>query len=261
MSSTSSSSSSSSSSTSSSSSSSSYSSSSSPSKINFKILLAKYQFKRGSPLQEYLQTKMREKYGILTFTFTLGNLLSDLKYIIKKENLFDPLNPTIILCDSNLEVALNIKALHVREIKDYVLTQLVCIVPFQTSLKNPCYAIETRNERKLHYYNELENQINQREQQMNQQVFKEAENYRLKPLFKRALKRMPSFPHHQRTFKYNEICIYLSKYIIFHKYDLFDPRNIKLCMVHNDPLGKAFNVKAFHRSQLTSLLRRNIIAV
>ena len=35
----------------------------------------------------------------------------------KKENLFDPLNPAIILCDSNLEVALDVKVLHVTEIK------------------------------------------------------------------------------------------------------------------------------------------------
>jgi hypothetical protein len=32
-------------------------------------------------------------------------------------------------------------------------------------------------------------------------------------------------------------------------------------MVHNDPLGKAFNVKAFHRCQLTRLLQSNVIAV
>jgi hypothetical protein len=62
------------------------SSSSSSSTLNtVKILLAKYQIERGSPLQVYLQTKMREKYGIRTFTFTLGNLLRDLRYIIKKK--------------------------------------------------------------------------------------------------------------------------------------------------------------------------------
>jgi hypothetical protein len=72
---------------------------------------------------------------------------------------------------------------------------------------------------------------------------------------------MSSFPHHQRTFKYYNICSYLAKYIIYNKHDFIDPRNKNLCIVHNDPLGKAFNVKAFHRSQLTSLLRRNIIAV
>jgi hypothetical protein len=121
---------------SSSSSSSSFSSSSSSSTSNtVKILLAKYQFERGSPLQVYLQTKMREKYGIRTFTFTLGNLLRDLRYFIKKENLFDPLNPAIILCDSNLEVALNVKVLHAIEIKDYVLRQLIRISAFPNIFK------------------------------------------------------------------------------------------------------------------------------
>jgi hypothetical protein len=223
--------------------------------------LAKYQFKRGSPLQEYLQTKMREKYGIPTFTFTLKNLISDLGVIINKEKLFDPVNLDIILCDSNLEVALNVKALRVTELKDYILTQLVCIVPFQTSFKNPYYAIETRSDQNRRYFNKLEIQFYQMDQQMSQQVFKEAESYRLKPLFKQALKRMPSFPHHQRTFKYNEICMYLEKYFESHEDYLFDPRNVSLCMVHNDPLGKAFNVNAFHLCQATRLLQHNIIAV
>jgi len=206
---------------------------------------------------------MREKYGIRTFTFTLGHLLWDLEYIIKKENLFDPLNPAIILCDSNLEVALDVKVLHVKEIKAYVLRQLIRIVPFQPSLKNPCYTIETRSERNQRYYNELENKSNQMVQKnkKNQQVFNKAKSYRLKPLLKRALKQMPSFPHHQRTFEYYDICIYLAKYIIYNKHDFIDPRNIFICMVHNDPLGKAFNVKAFHRCQLTRLLQSNIISV
>ena len=56
-------------------------------------------------------------------------------------------------------------------------------------------------------------------QQKSQEVFNKAKSYRLKPLLKRALKRMPSFPHHQRTFEYYNISIYLSiylaKYIIY----------------------------------------------
>jgi hypothetical protein len=223
--------------------------------------LAKYQFKRGSPLQEYLQTKMREKYRIPTITFTLQNLISDLGAIINKEQLFDPLNPDIILCDSDLEVALNLKALRVTDLKHYILSQLVCIVPYQTSFKNPYYAIETRSDRNRRYFNKLEIQFKQMDQQMSQRVFKKAESYKLKPLLKRALKRMPSFPHHQRTFKFNEICMYLEKYFESYEDDLFDPRNVNLCMVHNDPLGKAFNVNAFHICQTTHLLQHNIIAV
>jgi hypothetical protein len=40
---------------------------------------------------------------------------------------------------------------------------------------------------------------------------------------------------------------------------LIDPRHIKICIVCNDPLGKAFNVNAFHKCQVIQLLRRNII--
>ncbi len=110
----------------------------------------------------------------------------------------------------------DVKVLHVTEIKDYVLRQLIRILPFQPSLKNPSYTIETRSERNQRYYDEPENKCNSMVQQKkkSQQVFNKAKIYRLKPLLKRALKRMPSFPHHQRTFEYYNICIYLAKYII-----------------------------------------------
>ena len=128
---------------------------------------------------------MREKYRIPTITFTLQNLISDLGGIIIKEQLFDPLNPDIILCDSDLEVALNLKALRVTDLKHYILSQLVCIVPYQTSFKNPYYAIETRSDRNRRYFNKLEIQFKQMDQQMSQRVFKKAESYKLKPLLKK----------------------------------------------------------------------------
>ena len=42
----------------------------------------------------------------------------------------------------------------------------------------------------------------------------------------------------------------LSKYILSRKDHIFDPRNIKLALVENDPIGDAFGVKAFHRCQV-----------
>lgn len=42
---------------------------------------------------------------------------------------------------------------------------------------------------------------------------------------------------------------------------MFDQRNIKVALVANDPLGKAFNVKAFHRCQVTNFLRSQLIHV
>ena len=51
----------------------------------------------------------------------------------------------------------------------------------------------------------------------------------------------------------------LSKYILSRKDEIFDPRNIKVALVGKDPIGEAFGVKAFHRCQVNSLLRSQLI--
>ena len=48
-----------------------------------------------------------------------------------------------------------------------------------------------------------------------------------------------------------QVTLLLSKYILAKKESFFDPRNIKLALVKNDPLGHAFQVDAFHRCQVT----------
>ena len=44
-----------------------------------------------------------------------------------------------------------------------------------------------------------------------------------------------------------------------HQAKFFDKRNIKVAHVENDPLGRAFGVKVFHRTQVTALLRKQLI--
>ena len=53
----------------------------------------------------------------------------------------------------------------------------------------------------------------------------------------------------------------LSAYILSKKHLIFDKRNIKLALVENDPLGKAFGVTAFHRCQVNALLRTQLVPV
>jgi hypothetical protein len=40
-----------------------------------------------------------------------------LKRIIANEKLYDPQNPTVVMCDESLEDALDVKAIHVSEIR------------------------------------------------------------------------------------------------------------------------------------------------
>ena len=46
----------------------------------------------------------------------LIEILKNLKLIVRSEKLFDFKNPSIIMCDSDLEIALHVKDLHVTEI-------------------------------------------------------------------------------------------------------------------------------------------------
>ena len=44
---------------------------------------------------------------------------------------------------------------------------------------------------------------------------------------------------------------HLSHYILTRKERFFDDRNIKVALCDGDPLGVAFGVRAFHRTQVT----------
>ena len=88
--------------------------------INRSILHALYTFKENAPLKNYILNK-RPSTGE---SLTLAEVLTILKEIIRDEGMFDMKNPAVILCDQNLEKALNMRALHVTEIRDIVYSQL-----------------------------------------------------------------------------------------------------------------------------------------
>ena len=51
-------------------------------------------------------------------------MLTALQRLITSEKLYDPQNPAVILCDQHLEEALDIKALHVSEIRFVMVLEL-----------------------------------------------------------------------------------------------------------------------------------------
>jgi len=91
-----------------------------PVELNRNLLNSFFKFKPQSKLELYIVKKKNLEKKI----FTLAEVLTYLKDIIRGGRLFDMKNPSIILCDNDLEEALNMKALHVTEIRDLVLAQL-----------------------------------------------------------------------------------------------------------------------------------------
>jgi hypothetical protein len=83
--------------------------------------------------------------------------------------------------------------------------------------------------------------------------------YWVKPLFLKVLRKVNGVDQTQVVFSYRDVTLYLSKYILDNKDRFFDNRNIKIAHVETDPLGIAFNVKVFHRNQVTKLLRNQLI--
>ena len=82
-----------------------------------------FKFKPASKLHEYVMKRgnTNKKY------FTLAEILSILRDAIRGEGLYDENNPSIIICSSDLEHALDMKALHVTEIRDLVLSHMTKI--------------------------------------------------------------------------------------------------------------------------------------
>ena len=72
--------------------------------------------------------------------------------------------------------------------------------------------------------------------------------FRLQPNFLKVIRTVGS-DSRQTVYSYEEIIEKFSAYILAKRIELFDPRNLKVAILDNDPLGVAFNVSSFHRCQ------------
>jgi hypothetical protein len=232
--------------------------------LNKMILNLNYTFKVNAPLKNYIRLKtnsMRENY-------TLAELLTILKNVIADEELYDHRNHAIILCNSELEAALDLPGMHVTELRECVYRQIVELpeeyqnpVPIQQHNQSVSEILpqETANEPTT---STIDSEVEIIEPRICSKVYSNKNaRFRLKPDFYDLLSVVPSFDKTQTLFAYDEVTELLSKYILSKKDSIFDLRHVKLALVKNDPLGKVFAVDAFHRLQVTSMLRKQLIYV
>ena len=60
-------------------------------------------------------------------------------------------------------------------------------------------------------------------------------------------------------FTWSEVVNLLIGYILSKKTTLLDVRNITVALITGDPLEKVFRVAAFHRSQIHTLIRKQLV--
>ena len=207
------------------------------------------RFKSDAKLHLFLAAKVPNLIKIGKVDYTLWTVLKAMRTVISTELLYDAHNTTIILCNQELEEALGMKALHVSEAKQVILLQMEESQPELYTSLTENFSMETAS-----------NNIAGEQQHHSNEVRFEANNrFYVKPHFLRVLRKVAAVDKSQILFTYKEVTSYLSQYILDNKDRFFDDRNIKIAHVEQDILGIAFNVKAFHRTQVTTLLRNQLI--
>ena len=239
-----------------------------PVELNKNLLNTLFKFNPLSKLKRFLVNKT----GVEKTYYSLAEILTILKNIIRGEGMFDHANPSVIICSTDLEKALNMKALHVTEIRDLVLSQITK-VPDQSlrekfTQKIPHCGRTTINVSRTNLNLEAPRDSQPqppriiRTANISPAIYTDKNaKFTLKPKFLKVVQLVPGTDLKQTIFSYEEVTLLLSKYILSRKDDIFDPRNIKLAIVANDPIGDAFGVKAFHRCQVNNLLRSQLIPV
>ena len=251
-------------------------------------------------------------------------ILAQLKRIIQEEHQFDSSNPSVIHFSPQLEVALDMRACHVSEIRDTVLQHLTQVTdekrrdddvstnsdeppplerhdvsssddddelpPLEEQSIDASSEVseysELNSEYDLSEYNtSVDNEIlniSDNDSLLDHDVhmpdpsadpkaivrtasisvttfIDENDKFTLKPDFLSVIQTVPGVDAQKTIFTYREITDAISSYILTRADELFDPRNIKLALVKDDPLGRAFKVSSFHRCQINNLIREQLI--
>ena len=218
------------------------------------------RFEYKSNLHSYLVNKCPETFKPNKLDYTLFLVLITLKNIISSEKLFDINNPNIILCDESLDLALNVKALHVSELQEQICKQLHLVNYAKLKPEKPSPQLQEQAHPIIpSWASNTAPTIPTRIQPP--KPFNTNGQYEVTPALLKALQTVEQVDPDQTTFYYKDVSNILSRYIIANKEKLFDLRNIRIALVQDDPLGQAFGVKAFSRTQVTSLLRSQLTPI
>ncbi len=223
----------------------------------------KYLFRPNSPLKPYLHKHKPEKNIRHTTYFTTTEVTEWLKDIIFERGLYDDNNPGIVLCDKELEQALNVKALHSAETRQKVAEHLVperhplARTPYPTPSFHPSRRYLTPTTTMENTGITLENRI---PLVPFDKPIPPKQLFTLRNKFLEVLKHTRKMINKDQTiFTYDEAAWIFMQYIIQQKDTLIDERHRKVVICEDDKLGAAIGVRAFHHIQRLHVVRLQLI--
>ena len=200
-------------------------------------------FKENSTLKRYITRKTR----ISKPFWTIGEALSAIMKVIAMEGMYDKGNPHMVLCSPELEEILGRKALLSNQLTDSIMNQVAFPMNYMMRpINGGCPHLEFSQESSL-------------SRRTSSIATQDKTLFELKPKFLEVIKIVSR--NSRKYFTITEVTRLLAKYI-YHRYDkIIDLRNPTVALVSEDPLGEAFELQAFHRSQLRSLILRHMSSV
>lgn len=217
-------------------------------------------FREGSTLHQFLTQEQGSLFDSLTRTYNIDTIFCALKNIIDAKKLFDKTNPHVILCDSQLEAILDVKCFHTSQLKFYIELHLTPHV--QLGIIRGLGPLDAQTKASVGWRH-LEN-LPKKPALLPVPNFDTGGTYRVKAKFLKVLKAVKgndAIKVKEKCFSYERVCRLLSRYIINNKQSLIDLRNVAIIRAKGDLLSRAFGVNHFARSQVTCLIRNNLIKV
>ena len=206
--------------------------------MEYYLLAQIFSFKPNCKLKAIIENDLEREVE----SFTLSEILHKINDFIKRHELLDKNNQSIILCDTELEEALNMKALHSLELLSAVIehvSQDDNLDSNVTNVFNSSYRISTSMQ-DIRGQNITQAQTIITPQDEQQYVIQD------------KLKNLMGLNQH--TYSMTDLIQALAYHIQNSPTVYVDARNPKIAFIEDDPLGEIFNMKAFHTSQIHYIL-------
>lgn len=217
------------------------------------------KFKQGSTLHEYLASKKSHLINKTNSRYRLSTVLLAIKQIIEEEELYDKRNTAIIVCDKELEIALDVSSLHVSQLRQIVEEQMTMIHGYEEisdfelskqELKAMAFWFEANNP--------LEIILHRAGATFQEDFNSNDKSYVVKPDFLKVIRTLPGVDKKTSMLSYRKAKQYTSNYIMANKEKFFDLRNIRICQAKGDLLSRAFKVDYFFRTQVDHLIQQQL---
>ena len=220
-------------------------------------------FIENSTLKKYLQRKRPEKVKEESNSCTLYEILQHIKEIVDEEHLYDERNPCIIICDKDLDEALNVRSLLTSDTHEIIRHQIPPTEEANTLLKGtdkPTSIPRSAHPDTLYvpsWASEESTAI--KAAKASWTSFEIGQRWKTKPKLTEFLKRHDERIKNDIIFDFEDILLTVMDYTVTEAQTTYDQRHEKIVHLTGTELEDVLEVNAADFTQIVSLLQYNLV--